>query len=131
MPDATITKRFTFEASHTLPYHKGKCHDMHGHSYVLEVSVTGIVKDDRASDPESGMILDFDRVSSVVKPFVAEYLDHKHLNDTILRNPTAENIALHILQFLLVNLPGVDEASDPEVRVRLQETETGWVEVKA
>ena len=131
MPEATITKRFTFEASHELPYHLGKCHDLHGHSYVLEVILTGTVNDDRESDPESGMVLDFDRISSVVKPFIAEYLDHKHLNDTILKNPTAENIALHILQFLLVNLPGADKASDPEVRVRLQETETGWVEVGA
>ena len=76
------------------------------------------------------MVLDFDRISSVVKPFIEKVLDHAHLNDTILENPTAENIALHIYKFLteqsgLMTGPYKDSI----IKVGIQETETGWVEV--
>ena len=124
---ATITKRFTFEASHELPWHKGKCHDPHGHSYKLEVSVRGSVQADEEINPESGMVLDFDRISEVVKPYIATFLDHKNLNDTLLKNPTAENIALRLLQVFSALLSDYSG----NLRVKLQETETGWVEVGA
>ena len=127
MPEATITKRFTFEASHQLPWHQGKCHDLHGHSYALEVSIRGPVKTDKENDPESGMVLDFDRISTSVKPFIEEFLDHKHLNDTLIPNPTAENIALCIHAYLTGNMPDVLRTG--VLKVGIQETETGWVEV--
>ena len=39
-----IRKRFRFEAAHTLPFHPGKCARMHGHSYRLEVAVSGPIR---------------------------------------------------------------------------------------
>ena len=127
MPEATITKRFTFAAGHHLPWHQGKCHGLHGHNYVLEVSIRGPVKPDQEGDPEAGMVLDFDRISASVKPFIEEFLDHKYLNDTLHPNPTAENIALNIYGYLTGNMPDVLRTG--VLKVRLQETETGWVEV--
>ena len=89
----TITKRFTFEASHQLPWHKGKCQRLHGHSYKLEVDVTAPQLDD------NGIVSDFDDLTAVVNENVITAFDHHHLND-FLPNPTAELIAEHILGVL-------------------------------
>lgn len=113
-----VTKRFTFESHHKLPWHTGKCARDHGHSYVLEVSVRGIVKPDNGA-PDSGMVLDFGEISSKVKPLVAD-MDHRSLND-LVQNPTAERMVEYIVSLLRVELPGLE-------MVRLYETSTGWVE---
>ena len=67
-----LTKEFTFEASHILPKHKGKCSRLHGHSWILKVSVAGIVNE------HSGFVMDYADISSYVKPLI-EKLDHRHL----------------------------------------------------
>ncbi len=67
-----ITKTYRFEASHILPKHPGKCSRLHGHSWVLHVSVEGPI------NPETGFVMDFGDISKVVKPLV-ESLDHRHL----------------------------------------------------
>ena len=36
-----VTRSFTFEAAHQLPWHPGKCRDLHGHGYRPEVTVEG------------------------------------------------------------------------------------------
>jgi 6-pyruvoyltetrahydropterin/6-carboxytetrahydropterin synthase len=66
------TKIFRFEASHILPKHKGKCSRLHGHSWVLEVTVFGDV------DEETGFVMDFAEISDILAPFI-ENLDHHHL----------------------------------------------------
>lgn len=118
--DLTITKRFTFEAAHQLPWHKGKCARLHGHSYVLEVSVRGPVVPDDLASPESGMVMDFDRIKAALKPLIDGKLDHFSLNQ-IMRNPTAENIVLWLTDQLRDTFPGL-------CRLRLYETATSWVE---
>jgi 6-pyruvoyltetrahydropterin/6-carboxytetrahydropterin synthase len=80
-----IRKKFSFEASHNLPKHKGKCKNLHGHSQTLSVELAGIV------DPESGMIIDFYDFKQIVNELIIDKLDHSHLNN-IIPNPTAENI---------------------------------------
>ena len=67
-----LRKTFRFEASHILPKHPGKCSRLHGHSWVLHVSVNGTV------NPETGFVQDFADISKVVQPIV-EALDHRHL----------------------------------------------------
>lgn len=67
-----ISKTFRFEASHVLPKHPGKCSRLHGHSWVLTVSVQGPV------NPETGFVMDFAELSVEVKNLVAD-LDHHHL----------------------------------------------------
>lgn len=67
-----LRKEFTFEASHILPRHQGKCSRLHGHSWRLTVCVEGTV------DPESGFVQDYAAISALVKP-VIEQLDHRHL----------------------------------------------------
>lgn len=87
-----ITKVFTFDAAHQLPWHQGKCKNLHGHTYRLEVSVAGPIHED-------GVVADFADVSAVVKRVVIEKFDHQYLND-FFDNPTAELLALSFFKSL-------------------------------
>lgn len=85
---ATITKEFTFSASHELSgLPEGhQCARLHGHNYVVRVEVEGTV------DPETGFVYDY----GDLKPFgvyLDSQLDHRHLNDALPSSPTAENLA--------------------------------------
>ncbi|HEY8314175.1 MAG TPA: 6-carboxytetrahydropterin synthase QueD [Candidatus Baltobacteraceae bacterium] len=100
-----IRKHFRFEAAHVLPYHPGKCARLHGHSYRLEVAITGPLRSD---GPARGMIEDFDTVKEVVHRDVIDALDHRNLND-ILENPTCERIVAWIWDRLTPALRGLDE----------------------
>jgi 6-pyruvoyltetrahydropterin/6-carboxytetrahydropterin synthase len=60
----TISKRFTFEASHRLRFHEGACRNLHGHSYALTVYVQGPRK---VSGPATGMVVDFKRLKQAVE----------------------------------------------------------------
>jgi 6-pyruvoyltetrahydropterin/6-carboxytetrahydropterin synthase len=68
-----IGKHFTFEAAHRLQNHNGKCRNLHGHSYKVEVSVTGEML--QTSGPEEGMLIDFGVLSEWWKAQDA-VLDH-------------------------------------------------------
>lgn len=84
-----IFREFTFEAAHRLPHvPKGhKCARLHGHSFKLEVHISGEV------DPTMGWIMDFGDLKAAVNPVIAE-LDHHYLNEVPgLENPTSENLA--------------------------------------
>src|SRR3989442_15945781 len=74
-----VTKIFHFESAHHLPRHRGKCAHLHGHSYRLEVTIRGPIKDmPGASD--HGMGMDFDDLSGTVKNSGIERLNHHNLN---------------------------------------------------
>lgn len=84
----TVTKKFSFEASHHLPYYKGECHNLHGHSYTLEVTVCGKVISDK-NNPKCGMIVDFKDLKYIIDNTIIKTYDHSNLND-YFDNPTAE-----------------------------------------
>ena len=107
-----IRKAFTFEAAHVLPHHPGKCARLHGHSYRLEVAVSGPL---HADGPAAGMIADFELISRVVKSSVVNALDHRSLNE-LIENPTAEHIALWIWRHLAPELPGLEQITLWETR---------------
>ena len=87
-----ITQAFTFEAAHRLPKvpPTHRCHNMHGHSYRVELRLEGPV------DPATGFVVDFFDLESAFGPLLKQ-LDHHCLNDISgLENPTAELIAVWI-----------------------------------
>lgn len=96
-----VRKQFTFEAAHWLPHHLGKCSRMHGHSYRVEVSLSGGLE---ANGPSSGMVMDFDDLETIVEATVIRHLDHTLLNDKIT-NPTVELTARWIWEHLAERLP--------------------------
>jgi 6-pyruvoyltetrahydropterin/6-carboxytetrahydropterin synthase len=98
----TLIKEFTFEASHVLPMHSGKCARLHGHSWKFAVVVKGDVL--RRGGSDHGMLMDYGVISAAVRPIVEEWLDHRHLND-LLDNPTSERLAEWIFNTVRVALP--------------------------
>lgn len=109
-----VTRSFTFEAAHFLPWHPGQCRNLHGHSYRLEVAVGGPVD-------ENGIVLDFADLNDVVHREVVSLYDHSLLND-LLDNPTAEVVAADAWKRL-------EAAGMTLAWVRLWETPTSSVEI--
>ena len=118
----SVTKKFEFEACHHLPHYDGACHNMHGHSYKLEVTVCGEpIKD--TNDHKCGMIVDFKDLKKIVKENVVDIYDHSCL-DTFFDNPTAENMVITISHIIRDKLPkGVKLVS-----CKLWETSTSYAE---
>jgi 6-pyruvoyltetrahydropterin/6-carboxytetrahydropterin synthase len=83
-----VSKKFSFDAAHYLPNYEGKCKNMHGHHWVVEVACSGKVNE------KSGMVVDFAELKDFFG-WVERIFDHKLLNDFI-KNPTAENICEYI-----------------------------------
>ena len=100
-----IFKEFSFEAAHRLPNTPPdhKCARLHGHSFRVEVHVSGPVGE------QTGWILDFAEIKQAWKPLEKE-LDHHYLNEIPgLENPTSEHLAPWIWQRLEVALPGLNK----------------------
>src|SRR6266436_6162603 len=124
MKYAINTKIFRFESAHHLPGHHGKCARPHGHSYRLEVTIRGPIKNE-PEESDHGMVMDFGDLSQVVKTSVIERLDHQDLNAVTGLQTTAENLAHWIWSELLVQ--GLSEVL--LYRIRLWETEGCFVEI--
>ncbi|MCL2700104.1 MAG: 6-carboxytetrahydropterin synthase QueD [Phycisphaerae bacterium] len=100
---AELIKTFRFEAAHHLVgvAEAHKCRRLHGHSYRVDVHVTGEV------DAASGMVMDFGLIVAAVKPLM-EQLDHRLLNEIAgLENSTSELIARYIWDRVKPQLPGL------------------------
>ncbi|NPA42929.1 MAG: 6-carboxytetrahydropterin synthase [Chlorobi bacterium] len=75
MKKIRLTKIFHFETGHALAGYDGKCRNVHGHSYRLEVTVIGTPIDD-PSHVKYGMVMDFGDLKKVVKEHVVDVYDH-------------------------------------------------------
>ena len=100
-----IFKRFRIEAAHRLPNVPPghKCARLHGHSFEVELVVSG------EPGADSGWVMDFSDIKQVFKP-IYEQLDHHYLNDIEgLENPTSERLAVWIWNRLKPQLPQLSE----------------------
>lgn len=130
-----IAKEFRWEMGHRLQCHKGKCFNLHGHSYKLLVEFTGGVED-------NGMVLDYFDVKEIISPIVEE-LDHSviisnkdvALKDAIQKlnsdhvlvdfETTAENLCHYFLDKIkAANLP----SNITDILVKVFETENTYAE---
>ena len=103
------TRRIEFDAGHRIIGHQNKCQYLHGHRYVLEITIAAKNTD------ELGMVVDFGLIKDLAKGWIDENFDHSlilHQDDKeigqkieshtgqkvyyLKNNPTAENIALHL-----------------------------------
>ena len=111
-----VSVQQTFAAAHALRGYKGKCENLHGHNYRVEVTVAGEKLD------HIGLLADFVEIKRAMK-VVVDRLDHTNLNETApfdVRNPSAENIA----QYFAIE---VQKGLDAGVRVsavKVWETDT-------
>lgn len=109
----------TIDASHVIPDHPGKCGRLHGHTYRIQVWLSGPVAAD-------GMLVDFYDVKRIIDAW-----DHRHLNDVVDFVPTAELLAAELQRRMVeavVARAGVD-APGVGALVRLWETPTSWAQV--
>jgi 6-pyruvoyltetrahydropterin/6-carboxytetrahydropterin synthase len=97
-----VTVEYTFAAGHALRGYKGKCENVHGHNYKLQVTVEGEQLN------SIGLLVDFVELRAAIKSLV-ERLDHRFLNDLPpfdQINPSAENLALYFGQELESKVSG-------------------------
>ena len=98
----SVSKEFSFSAAHQL---KGlplshPCSRLHGHNYTVSVEIIATAPDD------VGFVIDY-RDLDVVKAYLDEKFDHRCLNDQMDVNPTAENLAKWIHNFIAQSIIGV------------------------
>ena len=112
----SIKKEFRFEAAHRLMLHKGACANIHGHSYRVEVVI------EAPEVNENGMVIDFGELDSF-KDYLNSVFDHSlmlnrndflwksfptNLRICVIENePTAENLAREMYEWLIIQVSGV------------------------
>ena len=120
-----ITKRFTFEACHHLPNYNGKCANVHGHSYKLEVTVSAEKNFTmRHSSPYNNMVIDFSTLKSIVNAEVVNKYDHQDLNE-FFSMPTAESMVVEMFEDIRSKLNDMFDFVRLE-EVKLWETEDSY-----
>lgn len=137
-----VSKIFNFETAHALWGYDGKCANIHGHSYILTVSISGDLIED-PEHPKYGMIIDFGELKDIVRPEIVDIYDHCLLVrkntphegyanvETAFKKiwltefqPTCENMLLDMVKKMLNALP-----SHIELRyMKLQETKSSFAE---
>ena len=141
-----ITRRLEFDAGHRIPDHRSQCRHLHGHRYVIEISLSGKIID-KVGDEANGMVMDFSEVKSLAKAHLVDEWDHAFLayagdrpivdflstlpgHKTVIldRVPTAENLAR--IAFDRLNEVYRDTYGNQLKleRVRLYETPNCWAD---
>ncbi|GLI33637.1 6-carboxytetrahydropterin synthase QueD [Desulforhabdus amnigena] len=85
-----------FAAAHQLRNFRGKCENLHGHNWKVEVVLRGVELE------ECGVLVDFGEVKQATREILSS-LDHLYLNDLPFfkeRNPSSENIARYLFEQL-------------------------------
>jgi 6-pyruvoyltetrahydropterin/6-carboxytetrahydropterin synthase len=74
-PVIRVTKEFPFEMAHVLWNYDGPCRNVHGHSYRLFVTLSGIPVDE-PGNPKNGMVIDFTDLKKIVRTEIVNVFDH-------------------------------------------------------
>lgn len=137
-----VTKKFTFDMAHALYGYDGPCKNIHGHTYVLSVTLIGKVIHQN-DDPKNGMVIDFTDFKKIVKEQVVDVFDHSlvlnsttpHANLKDISNnfekviyvpyqPSCENLLIDYLNRIQEKLPLNVKINS----IRLEETPTSFAE---
>ncbi len=142
MPKIRVTKEFQFEMAHALWNYNGKCKNIHGHSYILQVTVIGEPISDENST-KYGMVIDFGDLKKFVNDAIVNKMDHslviseKSKHDGLLQTeqmferrhitpyqPTCENMVYEFASILKNILPSNVKLHS----IRLWETANSYAE---
>jgi 6-pyruvoyltetrahydropterin/6-carboxytetrahydropterin synthase len=112
----------TFASGHSLRNYHGKCENIHGHNYRVQVAAEGEKLD------ETGLLLDFAELKQLLRK-TSDYLDHQFINDLKpfdVLNPSAENMAKFFFEEIQKGLP------DSKISwVKVWETDTSCATYRA
>ncbi len=89
-----ITKEFKFEMAHALKGYDGLCRNIHGHSYELLVTISGIPVSDTDST-KLGMVMDFGDLKKIVRRSIIDEFDHA----LVLNRESAEDFNMDAEMF--------------------------------
>jgi 6-pyruvoyltetrahydropterin/6-carboxytetrahydropterin synthase len=142
MAKIRLTKEFRFEAAHALLNYDGLCKNIHGHSYILRVTVKGEPITD-INNTKLGMVMDFGDLKRIVKKEIVDVLDHSvvlnekapHQTFTGVKDmfdrihlldyqPTCENMVVDFAKKIKKELPNNIELFS----IQLYETATSYAE---
>ncbi|WP_299115776.1 6-carboxytetrahydropterin synthase [uncultured Winogradskyella sp.] len=143
MSKIRITKQFSFETGHALYGYDGKCKNVHGHSYRLDVTVIGVPISD-TSNVKFGMVIDFGDLKKIVKAEIVDVFDHatvfnkntphvelakelKNRGHNVLLvdyQPTSEMMVIDFAEKIKKHLPSNIQLHS----LKLQETATSFAE---
>jgi 6-pyruvoyltetrahydropterin/6-carboxytetrahydropterin synthase len=137
-----VTKKFTIDMAHALYGYDGPCKNIHGHTYTLSVTLSGIPISD-AQNAKNGMVIDFGDIKKLVRENIVSIFDHAlviyqhapysntgffdHEFEKVIKlpfQPTCENLLLHFLHILNEKC----DHSTPIIAMRLDETPTSYSE---
>jgi 6-pyruvoyltetrahydropterin/6-carboxytetrahydropterin synthase len=137
-----VTKEFTFEMAHVLWNYDGPCRNVHGHSYRLFVTISG-VPIDAPDHPKNGMVIDFTDLKRIVRSEIVNIFDHavvlssrhdngkmqmftKLFGNTVAVDyqPTCENLVSDFAERITKHLPGEIKLHS----LKLYETSTSFAE---
>lgn len=112
----TIKKQFHFSASHVLEGlpHDHPCARLHGHNYIVEIELQSETLND------VGFVVDYNDLKPL-KDYIDQCFDHRHLNDIVPFQPSAENLAKHLYDWCK------QQWHETSV-VRISETPKTWAE---
>lgn len=143
MSKIRITKQFSFETGHALYGYDGKCKNVHGHSYRLDVTVIGEPISDN-THVKYGMVIDFSDLKVIVKEEIVNVFDHATVfNKNTPHVELAEELKVRGHNVLLVDyqptseMMVIDFAKKIKLRLpeniqlyslKLQETATSYAE---
>lgn len=144
-----ITRKLEFDAGHRIPDHRSQCRNLHGHRYVLEVTLQGDVIDE-AGASEHGMVMDFADIKALAVEHLVEKWDHAFIvyrGDRIVHDflttlpqhktvvldaiPTVENLAAIAFQILSSVYCSHYRNNLHLQHLRLYETPNCWADVEA
>jgi len=142
MTKIRLTKEFTFDMAHALWNYDGLCKNIHGHTYILLVTIIGEPINDK-KNPKNGMVMDFGDLKKIVKEHILDTHDHytavfagtphakiefeKFNIDRVQRKnyqPTCENMVIEFVEIIKKYLPKNLELFS----LKLYETQTSFAE---
>lgn len=123
MAKIRVTKQFGFEMSHALLNYDGLCRSIHGHSYKLQITVTGEPMNEPGHSKD-GMVIDFSMLKKLLQENIISKLDHSLMinekapvdkldalgqmyerHHVVPFQPTSENLVVYIAQQVKPLLP--------------------------
>ncbi len=137
-----VTKKFTFDMAHALYGYDGPCKNIHGHTYVLYVTLKGKILE-KENHPKTGMVIDFTDFKKIVNEQVIQVFDHSlvlnlnsphsqlnelHTNfekiNYVPYQPSCENLLIDFVNRINIKLPNHVII----ISLKLEETPTSYAE---